>query len=131
MMAIRTLIPGGILLGLLGGCASGEPQPDARDDDCFYIRQVNSWDAIDDKHIYIKAPVNDDYLLTMIGSCQGIRFARAIALSNQMDRICPNNFDRITYRDGGIRKSCRIGNVERVGSKDKAKELVESRKSED
>lgn len=115
----------------LAACASTDSAPDsASGDECFRIRNVNSWDAIDDKHIYIKEAVNDHYLLTMFSACHGIKFAQAIALSNTMGRICPNDFGRITYRDGSMRSSCRIDDVERVGNKDEAVSLVESR-SED
>ena len=115
----------------LGACASDDTQPDtdARDD-CFYIRQVNSWDAIDDRHIFVRASVSDQYLLTMFSSCQGIRFANAIALSNSMGRICPNDFGEVTYRDGRMRSSCQISDVERVASKEEAEALVSSRESE-
>lgn len=121
-----------ILCSCFMGCASTDATPEsASRDDCFYIRSVNSWDAIDDKHIYIKEGVNDHYLLTMFSSCRGIKHAQAIALSNTMGRICPNDFGRVTYRDAGMRTSCRIDNVERAASKEKAEALVESRKAED
>ncbi len=117
---------------LIAGCASTESAPDSTSgDDCFHIRQVNSWDAIDKKHIYLKEGVSDHYLLTMFSSCQGIKFAQAIALSNHMGRVCPNDFGRITYRDAGMQSSCRIDNVERVASKEEAEALVKSRTAED
>ena len=116
----------------LAGCASTGSTPDsASNDDCFHIRQVNSWDAIDRKHIYLREGVNTHYLLTMFSSCQGVRYAKAIALSNHMGRVCPNDFGRITYRDAGMQSSCRIVNVERVESKEAAVALVESRTTED
>ena len=116
----------------LAGCASTESAPDsASGDDCFRIRQINSWDAIDNKHIYLREGVNDHYLLTMFSSCPGVRHAQAIALSNHMGRVCPKDFGRITFRDAGMKSSCRIDNVERVASKAEAKALVESRAAED
>ena len=121
-----------MLCVFLVGCASTESAPDsASGDDCFRIRQVNSWDAIDKKHIYLKEGVSDHYLLTMFSSCPGVKYAKAIALSNHMGRVCPNDFGRITYRDAGMTSSCRIDNVERVASKEAAVALVESRTAED
>jgi len=121
-----------LALVFLAGCASTESTQDsASNDDCFRIRQVNSWDAIDKKHIYIKEGVSNHYLLTMFSSCPGVKYAKAIALSNHMGRVCPNDFGRITYRDAGMQSSCRIDNVERVASKDEAKALVQSRTAED
>jgi len=130
-MTKRMLMIPALLGALLAGCATtdAEQQSTAKDD-CFYIRTVNNWSAIDDEHIYIEAAGKDQYLLTMKFRCSGIRFTNAIALSNRMGRVCPNDFGRITYRDGGMSASCRIDNVERVTSKEEATALVESRKSE-
>lgn len=45
--------------------------------------------------------------------------------------MCPGDFGRITYRDGGMRSSCRIDDIERVANKEEAEALVEGRQSED
>ena len=130
-MTKRMLMIPALLGALLAGCATTDSeQQSAANDDCFYIRTVNNWSAIDDEHIYIGGLGDDQFLLTMVSRCSGIRFTNAIALSDRMGRVCPNDFGRITYRDGGMNSSCRIDNVERVASKEEATELVESRKSE-
>ena len=118
-----------ILCLVLSGCATAEPQQQSSSkDDCFNIRQVSSWNAIDRDHVYLKEGVSNHYLVTFFSSCPGIRSANVIALSNSMGRMCPNDFGRITYRDAGMRSSCRIDNIEKVESKDAAVSLVEARK---
>jgi hypothetical protein len=98
---------------MLSGCATSPDQAadtedqalEAGDRVCVSVRSINSFDAIDDSHVYIKANVNDHYLFTMFGSCL------------------------IVYRDMGKRlESCRIDNVERVASKEDAEGLVKDRK---
>ena len=48
---------------------------------CVNKRNINSFDAIDDEHVYIKASVNDHYLFTMQRRCFGLRNAMGITLS--------------------------------------------------
>jgi hypothetical protein len=127
------MIRSAIALSLLGsvflaGCAGSDTTDGANaTDDCFYIRNVNSWDEIDAKHAYIKEGVSDHYLVTLANNCRGLDYANAIALSNYNGRMCPNDFGAITFRDGGMRMTCRINNVEAVSSKDEAIALAESR----
>jgi len=118
----------------LAGCAANDSAPDSAStagDDCFQIRQINNWSAIDRKHIYLEEAGNDQFLLTMFSACPGLQYAQVIGLSDRMGRVCPNDFGRITYRDGGVRTSCGIDNVERVESKEAAVALVESRTADD
>jgi len=121
-----------IIIALLAlvwaGCASTDTTPEySSSDDCFDIRQIRNWSVIDDDHVYLEELGNDNYLLTLFSSCSGLKFTQAIALSNNMGRMCPNDFGRITYRDGGMRSSCRIDNIERVATKDDAISLVDAR----
>jgi hypothetical protein len=114
---------------MVSGCATaGSETGYSSKEDCFNIRQISSWDAIDRDHVYLKEGVNNHYLVTLFSSCPGLRSANAIALSNSMGRMCPNDFGRITFRDAGMRSSCRIDNIEKVESKDMAVSLVEARK---
>jgi hypothetical protein len=115
------------------GCATTESNDTSFDsrDDCFLIRQINNWDAIDRSHIYIEGVGDDKFLLTMFSSCPGIKYTQAIALQDSMGRVCPNDFGRIVYRDGRMRQQCNIDNVERVASKEAAIALVDARSEEE
>ena len=97
---------------------------------CVNKRSINSFDAIDDQHVYIKATGNNYYLFTMQRRCFGLRSAYGIAVKDTMSRVCSKGFGEIVYRDMGRRlESCRIDTIERVASKDDAKGLVEDRKA--
>ena len=91
-------------------------------------RSINSFDAIDDEHVYIKASVNDHYLFTMQRRCTGLRHANGIGIKDTMSRVCTDGFGEIVYRDMGRMQSCRIDTIEPVASKDDAKGLVIDRK---
>lgn len=105
----------------------GAEETEVEERACFNRRQVNSFDGLSDKHVYIKEGVNDYYLLTMRSRCTGLRNARGIGIKDTMNRICSNSFAEIIFNDMGRVQRCRIGTVERVQNKDEAKALVAER----
>ena len=93
---------------------------------CVNKRNINSFDAIDDEHVYIKATGNNHFLFTMQRRCFGLRSAQGIGIKDTMSRVCSGGFGEIVYRDMGRRlESCRIDTIESVASKEDAKGLVE------
>jgi len=120
----------------LSGCATSSEEvadesPGAAERVCVSVRSINSFDAIDDEHIYIKATGNEHYLFTLYGRCSGLRSAHGIAVKDTFSRVCSNSYGEIIYRDMGRGlESCRIRNVEAVANKDDAEGLVEERKAE-
>ena len=98
---------------------------------CVNVRNITSFDAIDDQHITIKARGQQKhFLFTMHGGCFGLRSAHTIAVRDTLSRVCSNSFGELVYRDlGRGLKSCRIRTIEAVSSKDDAKGLVEDRKA--
>ena len=98
---------------------------------CVNKRNINSFDAIDDQHVYIKASGNKHYLFTMQRKCFGLRSAFGIAVKDTMSSVCSKGLGEIVYRDMGQRlESCRIDTIEVVAGKDDAKQLVEDRRAE-
>jgi hypothetical protein len=96
---------------------------------CVNKRQISSFDAIDDQHVYIRASGKRHFLFTMQRHCLGLRNANAIGIKETMSRVCSDGFGEIVYRDMSRRmESCYIRNIETVASKDDAKGLVEDRK---
>ncbi len=95
---------------------------------CVNKRSINSFDAIDDEHVYIKASSNKHFLFTMQRRCSGLRHANGIGIKDTMSQVCSKIFGEIVYRDMGRMQSCRIDTIEPVASKDDAKGLVKDRK---
>ncbi len=95
---------------------------------CVNKRSINSFDAIDDEHVYIKASSNKHFLFTMQRRCSGLRHANGIGIKDTMSQVCSKSFGEIVYRDMGRMQSCRIDTIEPVASKDDAKGLVKDRK---
>ena len=95
---------------------------------CVNKRSINSFDAIDDEHVYIKASSNKHFLFTTQRRCSGLRHANGIGIKDTMSQVCSKGFGEIVYRDMGRMQSCRIDTIEPVASKEDAKGLVEDRK---
>ncbi len=110
-----------------------EAEDDAEEEEavervCVNKRMINSFDAIDDTHVYIKAAGNKHFLFTMQRRCFGMRNAMGIGIKDTMSRVCSDGFGEIVYRDMGRIESCRIATIEAVASKEDAKGLVKDRK---
>ena len=99
---------------------------------CIYSRNIDGFDALTDEHVFISARRDENYLFTMRRRCTGLRSAMGIAIKGTTSRVCADGFGEIVYRDMGRRlESCRIDNIERVESKDAAKELIKQREEEE
>ncbi len=121
----------------LSGCAAssdnvGDMSMDRSETVCVNVRSINSYDSIDDQHLYVKVLGEPRHLLfTMDGTCFGLNNAQAIAVKDRYTRVCSDSLSEVIYRDMAMGlESCRIRNVEAVASKDDAKQLVELRKME-
>lgn len=123
------------VLGLaVTGCATSSEEvadeaSDVSERVCVSANMITSFDAIDDRHLYIRASGNRHYLFTLSGGCLGLPSAQTIAVKDTFSRVCSNSFGEIVYRDMGRRfESCKIRDIEAVASKDDAEGLVEDRK---
>lgn len=123
-----------LILAMSVGNAFAEEADDDADEEeavqrvCVNKRSINSFDAIDDEHVYIKASSNKHFLFTMQRRCSGLRHANGIGIKDTMSQVCSKGFGEIVYRDMGRMQSCRIDTIEPVASKDDAKGLVKDRK---
>jgi len=66
---------------------------------CVNKRSINSFDAIDDEHVYIKASSSKHFLFTMQRRCSGLRHANGIGIKDTMSQVCSKSFGEIVYRD--------------------------------
>jgi hypothetical protein len=95
---------------------------------CFRVRDTRSFDAVDDRFVYLRCVRDKHYLLTMDNACLGLQNSIAVAVANGYDRVCSNDHAFITYREFDQTRRCGILNVERVEDRAAALKLVELRK---
>ncbi len=98
---------------------------------CVNVHNISSFDAIDNKHLYVRALGQQKHLLfTLDGTCFGLRSAQTIAVEDKFTSVCSDSFGEVIYRDiGGRLESCRIRNIQTAASKADVENLVEDRKA--
>ena len=127
------LISIGLTLVLLSSCAAtdrtSEAAVDRSEPVCLSDYDVRSFNPVDDEFMYVEGRSDTHYLFTMQRGCIGLRSANVIGIPDRPGQICSNSLDDIVYRDiSRGQTTCRILDIEQVGSRDEARELAEVRK---
>lgn len=109
---------------------SANAEDGASEKTCFWLRNINDFRAIDNRHVWVRGPTRkNQYLLTLFQNCTGVRFTEHIALDTRpTNRLCSNGNEHLTVLDGSFSQRCLISNVERVETIKQARELVQARK---
>jgi hypothetical protein len=103
--------------------------PPEAEEACFYVRDIDDFDALSDEFVFVEGRGDEKYLLTMWAGCFGLEGAVGIAVSSPMSRVCSTSGAEIRYRGLGRLETCRIREVETIASKEVAEALVEQRKA--
>ena len=136
-MTTQSLRMMGVWLGLVlfgyGLALAGESTPSNEGEPtvveaCFRVRDTRSFDAVDDRFVYVRCIRDRHYLLTMDNACFGLENSIAVAVSNRFDRVCSNDRAWITYKDFNQTRRCGILTVERVDDREHALDLINIRK---
>ncbi|MCZ6500773.1 MAG: DUF6491 family protein [Gammaproteobacteria bacterium] len=123
------------ILALSGCAASSEKVAEESQEKaatvCVSVRNISSFDAIDDQYLYVKALGKQrHFLFTMDRACFGLRSAQTIAVRDKFTRVCSDSFGEVIYRDiGRGLESCRIRDIEAAASKADVEKLAEDRKA--
>ena len=123
----------GVLAVAVSPASAEEPggESSKQERTCFRVRDVRGASAIDDRFVYIKAVRDQHYLLTMVNSCLGLENSIGVTISNKFDRVCSHDKSWITYKDFNETKRCTILTVESVADLDRAKTVVQERRTAD
>jgi len=119
--------------GLLSACAAGDRSAptvvDRSEPVCLSDYDIRSFSPLYDEFIYVEGRRDAHYLFTMQRGCLGLRSANAIGIPDQPGRICSNSLDDVIYQDiSRGQTTCRILGIERVSSRDEARELADARR---
>lgn len=107
---------------------SGSSEEPKAEKACFRVRNTRSFDAVDDRFVYVRCVQDKHYLLTMDNACLGLQNSIAVAVANGYDRVCSNDRAFITYREFDQTRRCGILKVEQVANRAAALKLVELRR---
>ena len=99
--------------GVVASRGQAQPAPAALkpENQCFYSRNINGFNAPDDRTLYIRVGVNEIYRLDLMNDCNGLTFRQDIALSDEPAGdafICSPIQATVTYREAGIRERCPV-----------------------
>ena len=95
-------------------------QPAAADsgqgNQCFYTRNINGFQAPDDRTVYIRVGVRDIYRLSLMVGCTGLTFRQGIGLESTPGDswICSPIQATVVYRDTGIRNRCPVSDIHKL-----------------
>jgi len=94
---------------------------------CFSVRRADSFSALHERFVYVRALGDEHYLLTLDAPHMGLPFATGITISGSFTRVCSDTGAMITYIDAGRPVLCRIVRVEAVANREAAQKLVTER----
>jgi len=94
---------------------------------CFNVRDVRSFDAIDDRFVYLRCLRGKHYLLTMEAACLGLQNSLAVAVASGFNRVCSHDRAGLTYRDFDRTARCGILRIEAIDDRAAATMLVKRR----
>ena len=139
-MSMTKLAAAGLLISLLGGCATGLPDEEqsaaaaANAVNAFItaqklvpVKKVNTfnlhdWQSLDDYHLIISVRHNEAYLVSLRNRCPGLKFANAIATDNRINTLYANT-DSVIVLERPVQR-CRISELHAI-SKEQLKLLRE------
>jgi hypothetical protein len=114
---LRLAASAAILAGAVLSASAVSAQPPARSDNqCFYTRNINGFQASDDHTVYIRVGVRDIYRLDLMTDCTGLTFRQGIGLESTPGDpwICSPIQATVVYRDTGIHNRCPVSNIHKL-----------------
>lgn len=79
-MTSRELITGAIAAALAVGAVTLSTAHAAEHRQCFFSRDVNNFEAVDDTTVNIRIGVNDIYQVKLLVPCRDVRFNQALGI---------------------------------------------------
>jgi len=101
-----------VLLAALGAAIAlaGPAAAASSDQACIARRNINGFNAPDDRTVYIRAGVNQIFRLDLMNDCLNLSFRQTIGFDNRPNRnwICTPLEATIVYRGNGMKQRCPV-----------------------
>jgi hypothetical protein len=95
-------------------------------EECATVPGATDFMVIDDRHVYLRTRGSNHYLLRT-EFCENLKSSfirREVSLVPYGRRVCENDGSYILYLDAGRTRTCHIESVQRVDSRNAARELA-------
>lgn len=96
--------------------AAVNAQPPASHNQCFYVRNINGFNAPNDRTLYIRVGVNEVYRLDLMVDCTGMSFRQGLGIRSTPGDpwICSPIQAEIVYREHGIPSRCPVSAIHKL-----------------
>jgi hypothetical protein len=116
-MAARFAVSAAVLISVALPAAAVNAQPAViGGEQCFYTRNINGFQAPNDRTVYIRVGVNDIYRLDLMNDCPGLTFRQGFGLQSAGGDpwICKAIQATVVYRDTGIHNRCPVSAIHKL-----------------
>ena len=113
--------------------ADDAPKPAKPEKSCINRRQINAITPLEARYALARLSAGRLYLLTLDTNCATLTpaFTRSLVLVQPEARVCDDGGSLVSFEETGVGTTrCRIERIERVDSKEAARDLIDSRKEE-
>lgn len=86
---------------------------------CFYARDVNGFQAANDRTVYIRVGVNDIYRLDLMYDCTGLTFRQSIGINSVPSGdslVCSAIQADVVYQENGIPERCPVTGLHKLSA---------------
>jgi hypothetical protein len=115
--AIRLAASAAIFAGVALAASVADAQPAGQSQQCFWKRNINGFQAPNDRTVFIRVGVNDIYRLDLMTTCSSLTFRQGIGLESIPPgdgQICSAIQATIVYNDAGIRNRCPVSAIHKL-----------------
>ncbi|HEX4195811.1 MAG TPA: DUF6491 family protein [Caulobacteraceae bacterium] len=115
---VRFAASAAIAAGVVLSATAASAQPAANNgNQCFWKRNINGFQAPNDRTVYIRVGVRDIYRLDLMNDCTGLTFRQGIGLETIPPgdgQICNALQATVVYNDTGIRNRCPVTAIHKL-----------------
>jgi hypothetical protein len=113
MPAAKFMASFGLWAVVAAGAAVAQP-PAANQ--CILVRNINSFNAPNDRTVYVRVGVKDFYRLDLMGDCVGITFGNSLALESSPGRswICSPLEATVINHKIGMNQRCPVSAIHKL-----------------
>ena len=108
-------------------------KPGKHEKTCIMRRQINVISPLESHHALARLSAGRLYLLTLDKSCSKMTpaFTRNLVLVHPEARVCDDGASLVAFEESGVGTTrCRIEKIDRVDSREAARDLIDSRQEE-
>jgi hypothetical protein len=116
MSAAKLVMTMTLAAAIAAGAAQAQPGTRPAPTQCILVRNINSFNAPNDRTVYVRVGVKDFYRLDLMNDCTGITFGNSLALESSPGRswICSPLEATVINRRIGMNQRCPVSAIHKL-----------------